>query len=418
MACKIQPRIGARAALVGIVATVGVLAGVSRVNADPENLTTSTAVAPGGMLSVNETVSGVNIASSTAIATCPLSGLDTDIVVYTCEPFGPGIPSGTQIQQTFTAVSGTTLPQVVPVTVTYNANGPLPAKPASVSESSAACTRDPSPPPASTYPTAYGYADPTVFDCSVSTNAVTDQLQALTIHVSHQPWSDFAPGDIGILTAPSTLGTCARLTTSPGARPVYGTLPAFSRGPGTDIVIQYSCGRQQSIPDSTNIDLIVFGQFITTVHPAIQEDANQIVADVGIPAVAAVPAPTTQALFGPNPPQLFTVDPASAPPGATVTLTGTDLREFAFSFGGTPGVGTTIGPSGGTTVNFGTLAATDVVCDPSGETCTATVPAADPGTVVSVTVTNSAGTSNGQPFGFMAPPPPGSLAPSGVGAPD
>jgi hypothetical protein len=393
----VNPRRLARATtfLTCALAVVVLLAGTSPAHADPESWATTTAVPPGGTLSINETVPNVNIASSNTIAGCSLQGLNTDFIVYTCDPSGSGIPTGTQMTQTFAAPTGGSVSQNVPESVTYNANGPMAGRPAGSSESSAACKIlfDNTVPP-DTYPPGDEYANAIVGDCRVSTNAATVSGETLLIHVSHRPWDGFQPGDIDIQSSPATLGTCP---VNPVTKP-----PVTSHGPGTDAQIVYICASGQSIPSGTTVDLTVFGQWHN--GGTIQEDPSRIAADVGLAAAPAIPAPTTQALFGVNPPLLLSIDPAIAEPGTTVTLSGTDLRTFAVSFGGTPGGSSALGPSGGTTVSFGTVAAGNVACDSSGTTCTATVPAGDPGTIVSVTVTNSAGTSNGQPFGYAPPP--------------
>ena len=76
---------------------------------------------------------------------------------------------------------------------------------------------------------------------------------------------------------------------------------------------------------------------------------------------------------------------------------------FAVSFGANPGRGSSLGPSLGTKVNFGTMPAVGVSCSSDGTSCAATVPSgSQQGNQVNVSVTNSAGTSNALTYTITA----------------
>jgi len=411
-----------RPILVALVASAALTTGSSRVSAGINGWDTATAVIPGGTLTINETVPNVVIANSTTLATCPVQGLGTDFITYTCDPSGPGIPAGSHMLQTWSNPSGsTTLSGPYSEAVTYNASGPLNG------------AQD-GPNPCTNTETDLHTAE---WSCSINQLAA-HYPETLTVYVVANDQSLFINGlhgmpifdeidNAGAVETFFQLGMCPfdfDNSTSTFAEMVRDTQPA--NDPYSSIV-----SGNPIQPTATGQALVFAGQQWADGIKAVYNCSNSgdeistpgdttLSFDVGTSATTMVkiaqvvsypnpPPPTTETIYGQNPPLLTSINPVSGPPGTTVTLTGTDLKGFAISFGAAGG-SVAAGPPQGSSVAFSTPGspppneAGNVICNDAGTSCTATVPAAPagPGTTANVTLTDTWGTSNALTFAYTA----------------
>jgi hypothetical protein len=114
---------GRLARLTALLLAMGLFCRAPEARADSGGtFSTTTGVPPGGSLKIDVSASGYTIAQSQSLDGCSTPGVGTAIVVYACDPVGPGIPVATSIGQTFAGGSGPILGSV-----TYNASGPSPA---------------------------------------------------------------------------------------------------------------------------------------------------------------------------------------------------------------------------------------------------------------------------------------------------
>jgi len=395
-----------RAIVVVLLAAAALIAPASHVSAGTNTAVdpwaTTTAVVPGGTLTISvipqpAPAPQINIGTSTQLSTCPITGLGTATIVYTCDPAGPGIPAGTALTQTFsTPAVLTPLSGTIPETVTYNATvSGYNATAIGASEGPTDCTT-----PGETG----DYRD---WSCEV--NALpTGSGQSLTVYVLADDTS-LVVSDLSISGV-----TCALdpSQTSPNLNTYFSNQAAgvVLGAPGeivgshqwaSEIKLTYGCSNGLTIPGSATF------QFDAgTVLPA---SATVMIAEI-LGYRASPPPPTTQTIFDIPRPMLTSINPASGPPGTTITLTGTNLTAFALTFGPTPGSSTPIGPSGGTTVNLGQVPASNVICK-DATSCTANVGSGNPGDVAEISVTNSSGSSNALDFTYTAAPAP-SAAPA------
>jgi len=386
-----------RPILVVLLAAAALTTGGSRVSAGTNTAVdpwgTTTAVVPGGTLTISVippavTAPQINIASSTQISTCPITGLGTATIVYTCDPAGPGIPAGTALTQTFsTPAVLTPLSGTIPETVTYNATvSGYNATATGASEGPTDCT------------TSGETGD--YQDWSCEANALpTGSGQSLTVYVL----ADDTSLDVSDLSISGVTCALDSSRTSPNLNTYFSNQAAgVVLGAPGEIVgshqwargmqLTYSCANGLTIPGSATF------QFDAgTVLPA---SATVMIAEIlGYPAQP--PPPTTQTIFDIPGPMLTSINPATGPAGTTITLIGTNLTAFVVTFGGTPGSSTPIGPSGGTTVNLGMVPASNVICK-DATSCTANVGSGNPGDVAEISVTNSSGSSNVQDFTYTA----------------
>jgi len=324
-------------------------AGVSEVRAQLANtFSTTTAVVPGGTLTLAVTTSGVLI-TGTSITTCSATTPPpAATVTYTCSG---GLNSGTLISQTFSVPSGP-----ISETVTYNANGPSTAF-AAVATS----VTDPG--------TCFGGSP---FNCTGTTSVTTIPGGQLQIKVQ----TTCILCIVQITSAPNPIGTCS--TTS------VVSAPSLAGGFTT---LTYTCLAGQSVPAGTIVSGINGQQTPLAPPPTVPTLTIIDNANAPVPASLAIPTPTSQTVTigAVAAPTLATISPANGPAGTSVTLTGTNL-------------------SGATAINFGTTPGTSVSCS-TGTSCTVTAPTLAPNTVANVTVVTPGGTSNALSFTFVAATP-------------
>ncbi len=327
---------------------------------------TTTTVPSTGTLAINVTTPGVTITGSTPIPDCPLTGIGTATITYTCTQNladlrtaavlgtggSQGIMAGTAITQTFSVPTGP-----ITETVTYNANGPL-AGFASVpapAEETGNCTA----------PLAG------VSLCSVTIHTAIVPFGVLSINVK----GDTTGTDqVLIALAPQTLGSCS-----------LGPSSTVPTSPSPAPWVDYLCTQGESIPVGTVVSITV-QKTTGTAMPVITASENY---DAPLPESPSVPNPTMQTItipatggvVGGGAPTLTAITPSTGPAGAAVTITGTNL-------------------AGTTMVTFAGTAATGFTCAATGTSCSVTTPAmnAAAGTVVPVTVTAPSGMSNALNF--------------------
>jgi hypothetical protein len=433
----------ARAGLFLLVFAAAVSTGSSRIKAGTAGWSTTTAVPPGGILTIDVTQPSVNISGSTTIPGCAIvSPLPSDIISYDCDSGGPGIPVGTQLVQTWADPTGADLPGPFPEAVTYNAQG------------SVFPTRQDGPTPCSVIP---GSEDPYNQDWSCSINVLPTQYpQELTVYLLASDKSLLLfgthgmtlaahlgnPNDEGLGGCPVDSGTTSQaitgmLTYLPPA-PVpslseqlsglddsdyaifdfsppaagFADVGAFTVGGrqwGSEIKAAFDCSGGsafaftalllRSHSDADRIPTTPPGQSGVTLAFDVGSSATANVEIAQIASTVATVTPTTQTVFGPTPPSLTSISPTSGPAGSTVTLNGANLVAFALTFGANPGHATPLGPSLGTTVLFGQQPASSVTCAAGGTSCTATAPVGgNPGDQYTVMVQNSAGQSTYSSF--------------------
>jgi hypothetical protein len=444
----------ARAGLFLLVFAAAVSTGSSRINAGTAGWSTTTAVPPGGILTIDVTQPGVNISGSTSIPSCPIiSSIPSDIVTYDCDGGGMGIPVGTRLVQTWAdPATGTDLPGPYSETVTYNAPGSFPTRQAGPTQCNNAETSQ----------------DPYNVDWTCSINVLPTQYpQELTVYVLASDQSlvlfgehgmtltEYTPslaqnyiedeglggcpvdgnntsGAITGLTkylpsaGPSLIDEITGLYLDNGSYAVYdfsppglmigdhGTFTVGGQQWGSEIKAAFDCTDGSAfqaaallLANPANLDKIP----IPTSPP--DSTGNSLEFDVGsdvgspsatvaiaqIASTVATVSPITQTVYGPTPPSVTSLSPTSGPAGTTVTLNGTNLVAFALTFGANPGHATPLGPSLGTTVLFGQQPASNVTCNSGGTSCTATVPAGgNSGDQYTITLQNSAGQSTYSSF--------------------
>jgi hypothetical protein len=442
----------ARPGLLLLVVAAAISTGSSRVRAGTQGWTTTTAVPPGGILTVDVTQSGVNISGSTSVPTCPIvSSIPSDIVTYDCDGGGTGIPVGTRLVQTWADPAGADLPGPYSETVTYNAPGSFP-------------TRQDGPTKCNNAETSQ---DPYTVDWTCSINVLPTQYpQELTVYLLASDQSLVLFGEHGMTLTEYTpslaqsyiedegLGGCPMDSNNTSGAitgltyylPAAGTSlideitglyyngsyavydfspPALSKADvgnvtvgsqqwGSEIKAAFDCTNGDpfqaaalllanpanldkipiptSPPDSTGRTL----EFDVGSAVTGPDGSPVTVAIAQIARTVATVSQTTQTVYGQAAPSLTSISPSSGPAGSTVTLSGMNLVAFALTFGANPGHSTPLGPSLGTTVLFNQQPATNVTCNASGTSCTATTPAGgNPGDQYTVTVKTSAGQSNG-----------------------
>jgi hypothetical protein len=332
-------------------------AGGRAARAQTANLyTTTTSVAPGGTLTMMLASAGATIGGSTSIAGCPLTGLYTATVTYSCSASGLGIPAGTAIFQTLALPGGRSSE-----TVTYNANGPVAGAVgvAAATTDRGSCTAP---------DTLQGPVT-----CATQTSAGTIAGGSLVLRVTGA-----TSQDIRITAAPVTLGSCQLATSVP--------LPPSDAGGSESIT--YICAAGQSIPSGTTLSVTVGTAARSPSAPAVSASDN---ANAPLPASPAIPAPTFQTVSaGVLSPSLASISPSSGSAGTVISLTGANLNSAtAISF---------------TTPSGEIIGASAFSCAASGTSCTATVPSLPAGTPVSVTVTTADGTSNALGFSSVVAP--------------
>jgi hypothetical protein len=414
-----------RAVVIVLLAAAALTTGSSRVSAGTNGWSTTTAVLPGGTLTINETVPNVNIASSTPIATCPVQGLGTDFITYLCDIAGNGIPAGTPLLQTWSNPQGVPLPGPFSETVTYSNAGPLNGG----QQGPTPCALAPLP-PGDLSNMGAPYAE---WSCQI--NPLPIRYPAtLTVYVLTDATDDESPLLVGYsgpqgscyLDDSASTPTLVQFLANVVAEGLSGPTLTATGYPG-EIVGGHQWGKElKAVFDCADPNDRIYSD---------GTNEYDVVTPVGMPPeIAQVvsypnpPAPTKQTIFGLNPPALTSINPASGPPGTTIALTGTDLKGFAISFGATGG-SVAAGRPQGSSVAFSTSGspppnqAGNVVCNDSGTSCTATVPAAPAGagTTANVTLTDTWGTSNALTFAYsaaaaVASPTPGSATQTG-GAP-
>jgi hypothetical protein len=392
-----------RASLVVLLAAAAVSVAAPHASAGTGGWSTTTAVVPGETLTIDVTVPDVNIANSTTIATCPITGLGTDFITYTCDPLGLGIPAGTHMLQTWSDPKGNPLSGPFSEQVVYNAYGPLQKTLVGPNDCTSLGSEDPY-----TLNWSCEIALPTYHGSPLYIYVLADDrsLIVTALHESSDigciPFSEPAttPGLDDLLSGAAQSGFAEIVVGTPGE--VVGNVKS-----GSGVQLELGCGGV-TIPANATIEFDSSSS--ATAHVTIAEEIDYFVPD------SPPPSPTKQTIYA-NTPALISINPTSGPAGSTVTLTGTNLTAFAVSFGGTPGVSHPIGPSRGSTVAFSSgappassvLQATNVVCNAAGTSCTASTPSnANPGTQSDVSLTTSAGTSNSLTFTTTAAPAPAS----------
>jgi hypothetical protein len=393
--------------------------GSVRVSAGAQGWNTTTQVMPGESLTIQVTQPGVNIATSSDVATCPVVGLGSSTVIYYCDRFGLGIGARTHLLQTWTDSSGNPLIGPFPETVTYNAQG---------------IARLETKPTACQYPT-LGLLYNTNWSCTVTLDEAqatggqtvearevgealrlfvlaSDQSLVITHFVPSGPYGcdldtlnvDREPTTPSLVEALNNEPTVYQAG-SPPSISVAGVPPAADEPIdgqqwGSEIVVKWDCTGNEAIPGGTTIE------FDGTATSAAAVEVAQF--------VDSLPAPTTEAVYGPPAPTITAIQPDSGPVGSTVTLVGMNLKGFAVTFGATPpGSPLPAIPPGGTTVTFGSSPASNVSCTDDGQSCTATVPGPVGASQVSV---STFGTSNSLPFTTTAASAPAS-APASTSTP-
>ena len=327
--------------------------GVGNVRAQLANtFPTTAAVAPGGTLTLAVSTSGVLITGTSIVSCTATTPPPAASVTYSC---GSGLNSGTLISQTFSVSSGP-----IAETVTYNANGPA-----------AAFAAVPTATTGSNLVSCFNVTSP--FTCS-GTSSGTATIPGGQFRVLITG----APGrTVQITAAPNPIGTC--------------TVASVTSAPGASTSLIYTCAAGQSVPAGTVVSGIAVQQTPPTPPPFLTLTDNF---NAPLPAVLALPAPTSQALSigAGTPPTLATINPGTGPAGTSITLTGTALN-------------------GATSADFGTTPGTNLSCNAAGTSCTVNAPALAPGPA-SVTVVTPGGTSNALTFtvGASAPNVPTNVA--------
>jgi len=324
----------------------GLAFGTAVVRAQASTFTTTTAVAPGGTLTL--AVTGGPLITGTSITTCSATTPPPAAsVTYMCSS---GLNAGTIINQNFSTTSG-----AATETVTYNANGPITGFPGATAATTNTgnCTAAAGPPGTST--------------CGgITTTAAT------------------IPGGTFVLTVTGAAGQTVQITGAPplGTCPLTTPPPTAVSAPAGTVSVTYTCAAGQSIPSGTGISnsvLVSTGGAIGT--PTVSASSN---ANAPVPATGLIPAPTNQSVtVAAGLPSITSVTPTSGPQGTIVTVTGLDLASVsAINFNGTPG--------------------SNLSCISTGTSCTVTAPSFSLGTTASVTAVGSGGTSNPLSFTFSS----------------
>jgi hypothetical protein len=308
---------------------------------------TTTAVVPGGTLTLAVSTSGVQI-TGTSITTCAATTPPPAAsVTYTC---AGGLNSGTLITQTFSVASGP-----IAETVTYNANGPAAAF-------AAAPTPTVDGPLGNTC-----FNVPTPFSCTGMTSAATIPGGQLEVKVTAA-----AGRIVQITAAPNPIGTCTTSSTTSALSPTGGSTSLL-----------YTCQAGQSIPAGTTVSGILVSQSPGPGTPTLILTDNF---NAPVAASPLIPAPVSQTrTIGSAPtPSVptnvsFTSPPSSgsigqpvtfAPATATTTATCGSIASYKVDFGDGSPVQTSTTPNAATHsyTSPGTFTVTMTVTDCAGGT--------------------------------------------------
>jgi hypothetical protein len=389
---------------------------------------TTTAVLPGLTLTIAVTAPNVIISNTSTLGQCPVTGLGTDIIIYTCDPTGLGIPAGSHLLQTWTDPTGNPLTGPFSETVTYNGNpnggataplvqsGPTPctsiAAPSGWVGGAWDCAITPLP---TQYPQTL-----TVYLLSSDASLLVYGLQGMTVFNNPNPNASRSLDLLGscrVLSFPAlTTSTFSEylLDYNVSGATAAGVSPAEMIGGqqwGSELKAAYWCSDEgDAIPapgGSSTVQTLngsASGSSGSTLDFQVETSSTATMDFAQAVSYLMKPVtPTTQMILGPKPPAITSLSQTSGPAGGVLILNGTGLVAFAVTFGANPGRPSSLGPSRGTKVNFGTMPAVDVACSSDGTSCTVTIPSGgQPGDQVKVSVTNSAGTSNALPFTITA----------------